>query len=208
MATDTREALLSAAKQLVVERGYAGATVRELAAAADANIAAVNYHFGTREKLLNAAILELFAEWVERVGENWPSDPDAEPLQQLAARARPMIKGIPAMQPFFAAGMEALLQSRRSPELHEQMVAHYANLRRIAMQGMMSTERGREMPPRALEVVASFMLAVADGLQVQALVDPDAIPTGDELAGLYEALAAAARAAVPPSAATDDDEEP
>jgi hypothetical protein len=39
------------------------------------------------------------------------------------------------------------------------------------------------------------MIAIVDGLQVQALLDPSAIPTGDELAALYEGLAAAARAA-------------
>ena len=46
-----------------------------------------------------------------------------------------------------------------------------------------------------VEVAASYMLAVADGLQLQALLEPEAIPTGEELAVFYEGLAAAARAA-------------
>jgi AcrR family transcriptional regulator len=194
VAADAKEALLEAAKQLVGERGYAGTSVRELAAVSRTNIAAVNYHFGTREKLLNQAVLELFVEWVDRVGEQGPADPNAEPLQQLAARARPMVDGIPAMQPAFVVGLEALLQSRRSPELHSQLVEHYSRLRRRAIETMAATERGSQRPPRFLEVAASYMLAVADGLQLQALLDPDAIPTGDELAALYEGLAAAARA--------------
>jgi AcrR family transcriptional regulator len=195
MAAETKTALLDAAKQLVGERGYAGTSVRELAAVSGTSIAAVNYHFGTREKLLNQAVLELFQEWVDRVGQQGPADPNAEPLQQLAARARPLVDGIPAMQPAFVVALEALLQSRRSPELHRQLVEHYAKLRGRAIEGMLATERGSQGTPRFLEVAASYMLAVADGLQLQALLDPQAIPTGEELAALYESLAAAARAA-------------
>jgi AcrR family transcriptional regulator len=195
-SVDTKTALLDAAKQLVRERGYAGASVRELAAAAGTNIAAVNYHFGTREKLLNQAVLEYFLEWADRVAEV-DVDADAEPLAQLAARARQMVGDLPAAQPAFVVFLEALLQARRSPELHRQLADHYAEQRRRAMQTIAATERGRELPPRLQEVVASYTLAVIDGLQLQALLDPDAIPTGEELALLYEGLAAAARASSP-----------
>jgi AcrR family transcriptional regulator len=190
----TKTALLDAAKELLGERGYAGASVRELAAAAGTTFGAVNYHFGSREKLLNEAILELFLEWANRAGEQGPADPDAEGLAQLAARARAMVDGIPEMQPLFVVGLEALLQSRRSEELHEQLAGHYTKLRQIAIGGMQATKRGSELPHRFLEVAASYMIAVADGLQIQALLDPDVIPTGEELAFMYEALAAVARA--------------
>jgi AcrR family transcriptional regulator len=195
VAEETKTALVEAAKQLVAERGYAGASVRELTAVAGTNLGAVNYHFGSRENLLNQAILESFLEWAGRVGEQGPADPDAEPLQHLAARARPAVDGIPEMQPAFVVALEALLQSRRSPELHEWIVEHYVKLRQLAIDGMTATERGRELPRRFLQVVASYMIAVVDGLQLQALIDPEAIPTGDELAALYEAFAAAAKVA-------------
>ena len=96
--SETKTALLQAAKRLVLERGYAGASVRELAAASGTNLGAVNYHFGSRENLLNEAILEFFLEWGERVGDV-DIDPTAGPLQQLAARARPMIDGIAGVDP-------------------------------------------------------------------------------------------------------------
>jgi AcrR family transcriptional regulator len=200
---DTKTALLGAAQQLIVERGYAGATVRELASAAGTNVAAINYHFGSREKLLNQAVLAFFLDWKDRAMDV-DVDPEAEPLQQFAARSRPLIDGIPAAQPAFIVALEALLQSRRSPELHRQLVEHYAEQRRRAVQSVAATPRGSELPPRFLEVFASYLIAIADGLQLQALLDPDAIPTGDELAGLYEGLAAAARAAAPPTAAAPD----
>ena len=195
---DTRTALLDAAKQLVGERGYAGTSVRELAAAAGTNIGAVNYHFGSREKLLNQAVLEDFLEWADHIAEV-DVDPDAEPLAQLAARARQMLDGLPAAQPAFVVFLEALLQARRSPELHRQLAEHYAEQRRRAIQSIAATTSGRELPERFKEVLASYILAVIDGLQLQALLDPKAIPTGEELALLYEGLAASARAASTPN---------
>lgn len=46
---ETRERLIHAAAQLFADRGFAGVTVREICSAAEANVAAVNYHF--RDKL-------------------------------------------------------------------------------------------------------------------------------------------------------------
>jgi AcrR family transcriptional regulator len=194
---DTKAALLEAAKQLIVERGFAGATVRELAAAAGTNVAAINYHFGSRQELLNEAVFDFFLDWKDSAMDV-DVDPDAEPLQQFAARARPLVAGIPAARPAFIIGLEAILEGRRSPELHERLVEHYREQRERAARAVAATKRGSEMPPRFLEVFASYVMAIADGLQIQALLEPDAIPTGDELAMFYEALAAAARAAAPP----------
>lgn len=47
----TRDSLLEAAAQVFAEHGYGAATVREICVRAGANIAAVNYHFGSKETL-------------------------------------------------------------------------------------------------------------------------------------------------------------
>jgi AcrR family transcriptional regulator len=196
--TDTKAALLRAAKELVLERGYAGTSVRELATVAGANLGAVNYHFGSREKLLDQAILDFFLEWGEQVGEVEVAA-DAGPLEQLAARARPTVDGIAEAQPRFVMFLEALLQARRSPELRSKLAEHYAGQRERAGKFIRAGPGGHELPSRMVDVIASYMLAVADGLQLQSLLDPEAVPTGEELAALYEGLAAAARATGPPS---------
>ncbi|MDB5632183.1 MAG: TetR family transcriptional regulator [Tardiphaga sp.] len=57
MAADhTRTAILLAAERLYAERGFADVTMRDIVAAADVNLAAVNYHFGSKDEL----IAELF----------------------------------------------------------------------------------------------------------------------------------------------------
>ncbi len=52
----TRTAILAAAERLYAERGFGDVTLRDIVAAADVNLAAVNYHFGSKDEL----IAELF----------------------------------------------------------------------------------------------------------------------------------------------------
>ena len=57
MASDqTRTAILNAAERLYAERGFGDVTLRDIVAAAEVNLAAVNYHFGSKDEL----IAELF----------------------------------------------------------------------------------------------------------------------------------------------------
>jgi AcrR family transcriptional regulator len=57
MASDhTRTAILSAAERLYADRGFGDVTLRDIVAAAGVNLAAVNYHFGSKDEL----IAELF----------------------------------------------------------------------------------------------------------------------------------------------------
>jgi TetR/AcrR family transcriptional regulator, regulator of cefoperazone and chloramphenicol sensitivity len=48
---DTRTRLLQAAGLVFADKGFQGATVREICQAADVNIASVNYHFGDKHRL-------------------------------------------------------------------------------------------------------------------------------------------------------------
>jgi AcrR family transcriptional regulator len=47
----TRQKLLETAGEVFAERGFHGATIRDICEKAGANIAAINYHFGDKERL-------------------------------------------------------------------------------------------------------------------------------------------------------------
>src|SRR5438477_8424087 len=49
----TRERILRTGERLFAERGFNGVSVRELAAAAQVNIASIGYHFDSKEGLLS-----------------------------------------------------------------------------------------------------------------------------------------------------------
>ncbi len=52
MAVDTKEHILDAAEQLIAEKGIDAVSLREITAAAQVNLAAVHYHFGSKEALV------------------------------------------------------------------------------------------------------------------------------------------------------------
>ncbi|WP_407279000.1 TetR/AcrR family transcriptional regulator [Aromatoleum evansii] len=51
-APETRDRILDAAEALFVEHGFEATTMRMITSRADANIAAVNYHFGSKDALI------------------------------------------------------------------------------------------------------------------------------------------------------------
>src|SRR4051812_43041858 len=55
-SADTKTRILDAAEQLFMEHGFEATSLRQLTAAASVNLAAVNYHFGTKEELFQAVL--------------------------------------------------------------------------------------------------------------------------------------------------------
>ncbi|MBU3695886.1 TetR/AcrR family transcriptional regulator [Dechloromonas sp.] len=49
---DTRERILDAAERLFMAHGYEGTSMRQITGEANVNLAAVNYHFGSKESLM------------------------------------------------------------------------------------------------------------------------------------------------------------
>lgn len=57
MSLDTKQRILDVAEQLFAEHGFAGASLRHIIADAGVNLAAVHYHFHSKESLLEAVIV-------------------------------------------------------------------------------------------------------------------------------------------------------
>ncbi|WP_132999710.1 TetR/AcrR family transcriptional regulator [Luteimonas arsenica] len=49
----TKDRILGAAEELFAQHGFGGTSLRQVTSRADVNIAAVNYHFGSKENLIN-----------------------------------------------------------------------------------------------------------------------------------------------------------
>jgi TetR/AcrR family transcriptional regulator len=65
----TRLAILEAAEQVFAERGFDGASLRDLADAAGVTRSLIHHHFGSKEDLWLAVADHLFADYGERQGE-------------------------------------------------------------------------------------------------------------------------------------------
>lgn len=76
---DTRERILDAAERLFMESGYEGTSMRMITGKAGVNLAAVNYHFGSKEALLR----EVFRRRL-----NWLNAERLKALDALEAQAQ------------------------------------------------------------------------------------------------------------------------
>jgi AcrR family transcriptional regulator len=91
----TRTRLMEAAMDLIAERGEEGVTLRELTDAADANVAAVSYHFGALKSLCDAAIEQALGRYLEAQQAAVSALPPESTLEEVAAAfAQPMISAL------------------------------------------------------------------------------------------------------------------
>jgi AcrR family transcriptional regulator len=81
----TKERLLEAAREVFAERGPREATVRDICARARANVAAVNYHFGGKEKLYTAVLLDFVQRSLDRYPVRQGLTPQSNPEERLRA---------------------------------------------------------------------------------------------------------------------------
>jgi len=63
---NTKDRILGAAEELFAQYGFSGTSLRQVTSRADVNIAAVNYHFGSKENLVNEVFRRRMDEMSER----------------------------------------------------------------------------------------------------------------------------------------------
>jgi AcrR family transcriptional regulator len=91
----TRTRLLDAALDLLAERGGDSVSLREVTGAAEANVAAVSYHFGSLKSLRDAAIEYALERYLDAQQEALSALGAEATLEALAsAFARPMMRAL------------------------------------------------------------------------------------------------------------------
>lgn len=90
----TKDRILGAAEELFAQHGFGGTSLRQVTSRADVNIAAVNYHFGSKENLVTEVFRrrmdEMSAQRLERLERARAEHPgDLEPI--LAAFVEPAL---------------------------------------------------------------------------------------------------------------------
>jgi AcrR family transcriptional regulator len=84
-ASTTERRLLEAAGEIFAEYGYRAATIRQICEKAGANIAAVNYHFGDKERLYVAVLRSVPDAHAEKYPVTKGLKPGASAEERLAA---------------------------------------------------------------------------------------------------------------------------
>lgn len=90
----TRGRLLAAAGEIFAEKGFRDATVAEICRKAGANVAAINYHFGSKEALYREAWRHAFAQSLAAHPPDGGLSPDAPPEERLRAQVASLLDRI------------------------------------------------------------------------------------------------------------------
>ncbi len=96
--SDTKEQILDAAEQIFGAKGFAGTSLRDVTRRAGVNLAAVNYHFGSKEGLLRAVL-----------------DRRISPVNQKRLKLLAQVEATAGEEP---PSVEAILEAYISPSLH------------------------------------------------------------------------------------------
>lgn len=84
---ETARSILDAAEELFSERGFAETSLRNITTKADVNLAAVNYHFGSKKALIQAVFARFLAPFVAELDtalSDWTRNKDADPTDLMA----------------------------------------------------------------------------------------------------------------------------
>jgi len=178
-----REDLLAGAMQCLYEKGYARTTARDIASAAGVSLAAIGYHYGTKDDLLNAALYQALAEWGDDVGKAMAAAtrPNATPTERFEETWTQVLKSFAANQRLWAVQFELLGFLDQKPDLK----AAFAEANRQAREGL------AELFGVPGANAGAVFQALLGGLATQWLIDPDSALTGHDLRTAIQMIATA-----------------
>ncbi|MCG5218610.1 TetR/AcrR family transcriptional regulator [Streptosporangium sp. KLBMP 9127] len=187
-----REDLVAGARRCLEEKGWARTTVRDIAAASGGvSMAAIGYHFGSREALLNAALIEAIDEWGSETGRtlaNYAGDTSGE---QYEAMWTGITESFGTHRNLWIATIEALLQSEHSPELRRYLAGAQAEGRRGLAAILLGVEESA-LAEGSVRSLGAVQMALLSGVMVQWLTDPEQAPSASEVVAGLRAIAAIA----------------
>ena len=175
-----REDLLAGAKSCIYERGYGRTTARDIVAASGTNLASIGYHYGSKEALLNAALIEATGEWGEEFGRAIAAVDDADPYRRFELAWNAVLASFENHRPMIAAQFEAVVQVPHSDVVRTSLAAVVGQAR----EGLAELFYGLDpvADPELTAAVGGFVHVMLSGLMAQWLVDPAQAPTGRQLA--------------------------
>jgi AcrR family transcriptional regulator len=178
-----REDLLAGAKRCLIEKGYARTTARDIAAASGVSLAAIGYHFGSKDALMNQAVFESVGEWGEELQKVLTAQGEAgapllqrfelimqEILQEFAGPHRGL----------WTAQLELVPLAQHNRELH----AFLASVQGFAANGLAELFLGinPEDDPASARAAGAVLHAFFIGLMAKYYLDPGGMPSARELA--------------------------
>ncbi len=170
-ATQTKESILQAAEHLFAVQGYEATSVSMICDAAGVSKGAFYHHYKTKQSVF----LELMQRWLKGLDEqlvllNESTDDIKDGLLSMGEIVGQVLDVGGPQLPIF---LEFLSRAIRDPDVWEAMVEPFQRYRdffAVQIQQGIDDESFREIAP---QYAARVIIALAVGMLVQGLLDPD-----------------------------------
>jgi AcrR family transcriptional regulator len=171
---EVRQRLLEAAARVFARRGYAEATLEEVATEAGFSKGAVYSNFASKEEVFYALLRERVAERVEKVHHAIES---ASTLQEMGAAAgRAGGEAVDEEADWHLLFLEFVTRAARQPALRDELGQQRIELRLLIAEEVRDRLRVLGVEPSLpAEQLANVMLALSNGLAIEQLVQPEGV---------------------------------
>ncbi|MEC3892986.1 TetR/AcrR family transcriptional regulator [Nocardiopsis alba] len=183
-----REDLLAGAKRCLAEKGYGKTTARDIAAASGAHLASIGYHFGSKDRLMNTAVLEATSEWgdvLTRLVRE--SSSAAAPEERIRAVLTSLFEAVPAHRDLMVSSVQAFAQVQFDDETRAALADGIEGARE-ELAALLLGVAPEELDADTVAGLGSMLYNIVTGYVLQYLVSPEHMPTVDQAVAGIRAL--------------------
>src|ERR1700722_12147046 len=177
-----REALLLGAKRCLLEKGYTGTTARDIASAAGVSLAAIGYHFSSKEALLTEALLLAFGDWDQEFRAALTSAVPANlgPVDRFELIWARLIETFETHRSLWVANFELFSQMDHQPEIR-RMLGNNLQRARTGLAALFADQEESAVTENTASTIGTFHHVLLTGMIAQWLIDPDHALSAPEL---------------------------
>ncbi|WP_199035127.1 TetR/AcrR family transcriptional regulator [Glycomyces salinus] len=170
-----REDLLEGAKRCLIEKGYRRTTARDIVTASGAHLASIGYHFGSKDRLMNTAVLELSSEWGDRLEQRMRAAAPSGPAQRIELLVQAVVESGPEERDLMVASLYAYAEVQFDERMRAELAAQMREARTVMAAIVLGVPESEADDERG-QALGAAVYALLTGHLVQALADPGAIP--------------------------------
>jgi AcrR family transcriptional regulator len=177
----TAQKILAAASKILSERGYQAVTLENVAAEAGVNKASIRYNFGNKAGLLAEVVDALIHDECLQITAQLRDTTDRDRLHAAMVGIERMIVATDSFRGFF----DVIPHAFRDETLRARLTVQYTWWYRQNLEWLgLAAETAEGAARDVLLGLAQLIAAIADGLAIQAGLDPDDFDLRRPLAAL------------------------
>jgi AcrR family transcriptional regulator len=184
-----REALLAGAKHCLLEKGFGRTTARDIAAASGVSLAAIGYHFGSKEALLTQALMQSIKEWELGFRRTLSRSVKAKATskERFEAVWSYLIETFEKHRAMWMANFDVFLQMDHVPEIR-QGLGDATQEARAGLVALFLNVDERSVIKESAQTLGAFYHALMIGVIAQRLMDPGQAPSARDLTEALQKL--------------------